>query len=290
MSIDGSGKSIRFSHCPALTFSSMQHAFEYFEAQARLQERNTIQSGWQQRRPATQHVSQAEQLGLRAGQLALLAGQLAEALDTGEPAWQLDAPSKPPGPKPVARLPSPPSYLGVWGSHCGPGAELLPQNAWETREQIQPLSGSSPSEPPPQTLFAQSTPHAQEIQAQPRARLPLKELPSWSFQCQATKASPVQESLQFSNQAQAPSRLNTFPPTYPDCSYPPGLARNEQTSDQPKTLYRSHSLPPSYSDTALPQTLAKKDRRFLGVSLTADIDEYVPIPRPGLPPALPRHD
>lgn len=275
MSIDGSGKSIRFSHCPALTFSSMQHAFEYFEAQARLQQRNAIQSERQQHRPAARQDSQAEQLGLRAGQLALLAGQqalLAKAIETCEPAWQLDVPSKPPGPKPVASLPSPP-YLAVWGSHCGPGTELLPQNAWEAREQSQCSSASSPPETPPQTLFAQSTPHAQKIQARPRVRLPLQELQSWRFQPQARKAFPVQKSLQSANQAQAPSGLNNFP----DSSYPPTLARNEEISDQAETFYGSHSLPSSYSATALPQTLAKKDRRILGVSLTADIDEYVPI-------------
>lgn len=293
MSMDGSGKSIRFSHCPALTFSSMQHAFEYFEAQARLREQSAIQSGRQQRRPAAQQGLQAEQLGLRAGQLALLAGQqalLAEALDTCEPIWQFDAPLKPPSKKPVIRQP----YLGIRGPHCAPGAELVPQNTWEAPVPIHSLSRSSPPEPPPQTLFAQSTPHAQEIQAQPQVRLPHKGLSSWPFESPATKGSPLQQSMQSSNEAQATSGLNVCP-TYPDSSFPSFLARDDESSDQPDTYYGSHSLPsppppPPYSDTAaLPQTLAKKDRRVLGVSLTADINEYVPIPRPGLPPATPRH-
>ncbi|CAD6590004.1 MAG: hypothetical protein ASARMPRED_004514 [Alectoria sarmentosa] len=260
----------------------MHHAFEYFEAQAKLQEQDTIRSGRQQRQ-AAQQVFQAEQLGLQAGQLALFAGQqalLAEALDTCEPVWQLDAPRKPLSAKSVVCLPTYP-YIGIWSPQRGPGAELVPQSTWEAPELTYSSSRSSPPEPPPQTLFVQSTPHAQDIQDQPRVRLPLQDTQIWPFQSQGTKCSTLQQSypsLQSPNRAQTLSELDNLSPTYPDPSFPSSPTRDDKTPDQPETFSGSYALPSSYSDTALPQTLAKKDRRILGVSSAAGIDEYVPVP------------
>ena len=291
--MDGSGKSLRFSHCPALTFLSMHHAFEYFEAQAKLQEQDIIRSGRQQRGQAAQQVFQAEQLGLQADQLALFAGQqalLAEALDTCEPFWQLDAPLKPPSAKSVVRLPTHP-YLGIWGPQCGPRAELVPQSTWGAPELIDSPSRSSPPEPPPQTLFAQSTPHAQDIQDQPRVRLPLQDTQFWPFQSQGTKCSTLQQShlsFQSSNQAQTLFGLHNLSPIYPDSSFPSSLTRDGESPDRPETFSGSFPLPSSYSNTAFPQTLARKDRRILGVSSTAGIDEYVPVPCARFPPFRPR--
>lgn len=52
------------------------------------------------------------------------------------------------------------------------------------------------------------------------------------------------------------------------------LTNEVDISGQPSKLHGSNSLPSSYVNTVLPQTLNRKDRRLLGVSLSAGIDVY----------------
>lgn len=297
MSINGDGRCIRFSHCPGLTFPSLQSAFDYFNVQAKLHDQRVIQQqrAIQQQRlqvlqaaqdsiqmaqrklQAEQQSYPAEDLSLRAGQLADLAAQQAcsaKALYSLDPVWQFDPPLKPVGVQPIVNLPMLPSHSEL-DSQCQPVNKPLIDYEWEEPDPVHSSSISSPLEAPPQTLFAESTPHAQELQEQPRVRFPATEPQSWPFQSQlANKNHPFLRSIppQFAEQAVSLPTSSNQSSTCVDAVLPQNLTNEVDISNQPPDPHGLYSLLP-YTDTVLPETLNKKDRRVLGVSLSASNDE-----------------
>ncbi|KAF6222070.1 hypothetical protein HO133_001156 [Letharia lupina] len=284
MSIDSGRKQIRFSHCPALTFPSMQYAYDYFHVQEKLHNQCAIQNGRPQRLQAAQRPLRAEQqgylaehLGLRAGQLANFAAQqacLAESLCPFEPVWQFDTPLKPIDAQDVLNLPTPPSH-SVFDSQHQLATEPFAQSLWKESVPVHSSSGSPPPESPPQTLFAESTPHAREIQARPRLRLPVKGLQSWPFRSQVTNDNPFLQSSSIQPADQAMTLPGSYhqPSTCIGTVLPRTLTNEVDISDQPPTFHGLYHSPFSYADTVLPQTLNRKDRRVLGVSSSAGVDE-----------------
>ena len=262
VSVDQSGQHYQFSQCPGLTFSSMESAFYYFEAHAKLQNQRAVHAAGQSAHHAPPHQVR------RAG-----------ASDPTVGSWQLNSSLAPANvkPKPVVRLPAH-TNLALQGPNFQSAAESVLQASLKAPDPIYSSSLSSPPDTPPQTLFAESTPHAREIQAQPRIRPPRKELQSWPFNPQGTDGSNLQRplpSLPPSNQAQPQLGTHTSPHTCHNNSSPSSLPTDDEILVQPQNSLRSTSPPSSDSAVALPQTLAKKDRRVLGVPLTAEVDEYV---------------
>lgn len=258
MSVDQSGRQIQFPQYPGRTFSSMEEAFHYFETHAKLQKQITIQAN---RQLADYAVQQAHP---------------PRALDSYDEVWRFDTSLQPANVKPVVCLPTTFSKLRSPQLHSA--AEPVSQATSKAPDPVYSSSPSSPPEVPPQTLFAESTPHARDVQAQPRVRLPADELP-WRIDIQPTNGSTLHQpppSSSATNQASALIEKHLAPHTYHDiCSK--SSSNDDKILAQPQSSYRSCPLPSAYSATALPQTLAKKDRRVLGVPLTADIDEYVSI-------------
>ncbi|KAL9067129.1 MAG: hypothetical protein Q9161_007121 [Pseudevernia consocians] len=274
MSIDDDDgrKHIRFSHCPELTFPSLQYAFDYFHVQGklydqRIREQRRLKRVARQWFQAAQTPSQVEQ---QLEHLALQAGQLAEALYPSESVWQCDTSLQPIVAQYDIKLPIKPSHSASDSQYNA--AEPFNQNQWKEPDSIHSSSRLSPPESPPQTIFAESTPHAQEIQAWPRVTLPVKGSQSWPFQSRVTKDNLF---LQPSSSTQLAEEALTLPGSYNQPSsytgtvLPQTLINEVDIYDQPP----SYPMPSSYADTALPQTLNKKDRRILGVSSTAGIDE-----------------
>ena len=274
MSIDQLGQRIQFPQYPGLTFSSMESAFNYFEAYANLQQQRAIKAN-----------------GQLAGQRAAQQLRRPVPLDRCERIWQFDASLEPTNLKPVVRLPTR-SYPGIRDPPFDSAAETVSQDTCKALDPVQSMSRSSPPEIPPQTLFAESTPHARYIQAQPRVELPIKELQSSPFHSQATNDSSVQQplpSLPPSYPAKTLFEDDTAPHVYHSLCSPSSPSKDDEILAQPQSSHGSYPLPSSYSATVLPQTLAKKDMRVLGVPLTADIDEYVRIFYARFPPARLRH-
>ena len=263
MSVDQCGRHIQFSQYPGLTFSSMESAFYYFEARANLQKQGVI---------------------LANGQLADYAVQRARplrALDSCDEVWRFDASLQPANVKPVVCLPT--RYPRLRSPQLYSVAEPVSQATLKAPEPVYSSSPSSPPEVPPQTLFAESTPHARDIQAQPRVRLPADKLHSLRVDTQATNDSKQQKQQQqpppsspATNQANTLIEYHLAPHAYHD-TFSTSFVEDDEILAQPQSSYGSCPLPSAYSATALPQTLAKKDKRVLGVPLTAGIDEYVSV-------------
>lgn len=235
----------------------MESAFYYFEMRAKLQKQGVIQANGQ----LIDHAVQ------RARPL--------RALDSCDEVWRFDASLKPANLKPMVRLPRPYSRLRSLQLHAA--AEPVSQARLKAPEPVYPSSPSSLLEVPPQTLFAESTPHARDIQAQPRVRLPADGLNPWRVDIQATNGSTLQQNPPFSpttNQANALIEKQLAPYTYHD-TISTSSSDDDEILAQPQSSHGSCPIPSAYSATALPQTLAKKDLRVLGVPLTAGIDEYV---------------
>ena len=251
---DHLGQHIRFPQCPHLTFPSMESAFGYFEKLAKSQKLQRA----------------VEVSGLPIG--------YPKIPDPCERTWELKSSLEPSDVKPVVRLPT-----HLYGQIRGPGPEPAPEAVSQgTRKApaVQPTSRSSPLQVPPQTLFAESTPHAQEIQAQPRVALPVKGLGSWPYHSQVTSGSYVQPSRPSPPLLKQKSALRDYHKAldiYQYLSSSSSSSLNDEMLAQPQSSYNSCPLPPSYAATVFPKTLAKKDKRVLGVSLTANIDEYVPV-------------
>ena len=189
----------------------MQYAFDYFHVQEKLHDQRLIQLDRQQRlqaaqrglqvaqkyRQVEQQVYLAEQLNSQARRLADSATQhvcLAEKHSSVEPVWQFDPPLIPVDAQCVVKLPTPPSS-SVSDSQYQHATVSFTQCQSKEPDLVHSSSESSAPESPPQTLFAESTPHAQEIQARPRVRLPVKELQSWPVQSQVTRDDPFLRSL-----------------------------------------------------------------------------------------------
>ena len=221
-----------------------------------------------------------EYLSLQAEQLAKYAAQqayLANALSTCGPARHHKTPLKPNDGLSLVEIPTPPRSSGS-DSQYQQATESSTQNLWKERGPFHSTSGSSPPESPPQTLFAESTPHAREIQAQPQLRLPVQGLQSWPYQPKATKDDPFLQSSSLRQPADQIMMLtDSYDPslTYADTILSQTLANEANMSVQPTNVAGPNPLPSSYATTVLPQTLNKKDRRVLGVPLSAGIDEYV---------------
>ena len=219
-------------------------------------------------------------LSLRAEQLAECAAQqacLANALSTCGPARHHKTPRKPNDGLSLVKIPTPPRSCGS-DSRYQHATEPSTQNLWKGRDPVHPTFGSSPPKSPPQTLFAESTPHAQEIQAQPRLILPVQGLQSWSCHPKATEDDAFLQSLSPRQPADQSMLLtDSFDPslTYADTVLSHNIADQVNFSVQPTNTDKLNRLPSSYANTVLPQTLNKKDRRVLGVPISAGIDEYV---------------
>lgn len=334
VSVDISGKQqIRFSHCPWLTFPSMQYAFDYFHVQEKLHNQRAIQPDPQRRLQAAaqqgiqvaQRPLQARQQGylattqtartpgsdVKAGtrkisfrnspseQANLVTGEMvsdgvwkklerntmqefaaqqacfAETQCPSEPVWQFDTPLKPINAQYTVNLPQPRNH-NISGSQYQHTTEPLSQNRWEEPDQVHNSSRASPLGSPPQTLFAESTPHAQEIRARPRLRLAVKGLQPWPFQSQATKDDAF---LQSPSSRRVADHQMTLPGSHHQTltcigtGLPQSVANKIEIFDHSSNFHASYSLPASYADTVLPQTLNRKDRRVLGVPLSASIDE-----------------
>ena len=267
MVVDQFGKHIQFSQYPGLTFSSMEVAFDYFEAHAKLQKQRAIQANARlvdcaaQRRP--------------------------KVLDPCEPVWQFDTSLKPANVRPVVRLPTPSLRQG--GYCFESAAESILQEPLKAPDPVYPSSRSSPPETPPHTLFAESTPHARNIQAQIPVKLPAEGLHSWpplESPAEELQSSTVRSQAMngfvlqpFPPSPEVPDQANTLVENHTAPHYDHNFLTPSPSSTydgilaQSQISYGSYPLASSYSATALPQTLAQKDMRVLGVPLTADIDE-----------------
>ena len=317
MSMDRDGRHIRFSHCPKLTFPSMQYAFDYFHVQERLYNERVNQDMWQQSLNSQQNLQATQQdaqttqqsqavqqvqaaqpsikaaqmhlpidqrdhlgyLSLRAEQLAKYAAQqasIANALSTCGPARHHKTPRKPNDGLSFVKIPTPPRSNGS-DSRYQHATVPSTQTLWKERDPIHPTSGSSPPKSPPQTLFAESTPHAREIQAQPRLILPMQGLQTWPYQSKATEDDTFLPSSSLRHADQSMMSTNSLDPSlnYADTVFSQNIANQVNFSVQPTKIDKLNPLPCSYADTVLPQTLNKKDRRVLGVPISAGIDEYV---------------
>ena len=267
---DDGRKHIRFSHCPELTFPSMQYAFDYFHVQGKLYDQRIREQRRLKRVARQWFQASPSQVEQQLEHLALQAGQLAEALYPSVSVWPCGTSLKPVDVQYDIKLSIKPSH-GASDSQYN-AAEPFNQNQCKEPDSIYSSSRLSPPESPPQTLFAESTLHAQEIQAWPRVTLPVKGLQSWPFQSRETKDNLF---LQPSSSTQLAEEALTLPGSYNQPSsytstvLPQTLINEVDIYDQPP----SYPMPSSYVDTALPQTLNKKDRRILGVSSTAGIDE-----------------
>ena len=261
MFVDRFGKHIQFFQYPGLTFSSMEAAFGYFEAHAKLQKQRAIQANARPVDCATKQM------------------------------WQFDNSLEPTNVRPLVRLPTP--FLGQGGPCFEPAAETISQEPLRAPDPEHPSSRLSPPEIPPYTLFAESTPHAQDIKAQTSVELPTKGLQSWppvelpAEELQSSTAHsqamngfdlpPFLSSPEVPDQAYTLVANHTTPHTDHNVLTPSPSFTDDSILSQTQTSYGSYPLASSYSGTVLPQTLAQKDMRVLGVPLTADIDEYVPI-------------
>ena len=257
MVINQFGKHIQFSQHPGLTFSSMEAAFNYFEAHAKLQKQRAIQANARPVDCVTQQM------------------------------WQFDTSLEPANVRPVVRLPTP--FLRQGASCFKLAAESISQEPLRAPDPEYPLSRSPPPEAPPHTLFAESTPHARDIQARTRATLPTGGLQSWSpvkLPAQELQSSTIHSQAMngFGLQAflpspEVPDQANTLAKNHTASHYdhdfltPLPSSKGDGILAQPRSSHGSYPLASSYSGTVLPQTLARKDMRVLGVPLTADIDE-----------------
>ena len=212
--------------------------------------------------------------GQRADLIAQQA-RLAEALCHFEPVWQFDPPLKPTDAQYVVNLPRPPNH-SVSDSQYQQATEPFTHNQWIEPDPVHYSCKPSPPEPPPQTLFAQSTPHAREIQAQPRLKSAVKGLQPWYFQSQVTNGDAFRQCLSPTQPADPAMTLPGSHHQSPTCTgtiLPQTLVNKVDISDRASEFRGSNSLPSSYAGTVFPQTLNRKDRRILGVSLSASIDE-----------------
>ena len=270
MFVDQSGQHIKFPQYPGLTFSSMEAAFTYIEAHAKLQKQRTA---WAKSQSAVCDVQRS---------------RWPRPLDPSERIWQFDSSLEPNNVKPAVRLPI--RYLEQAIPHVELAAEALSQDTLKSLNSVYPSSRSSPPEIPPHTLFAESTPHARDIQVQRRVELPAEELQLCTVRSQAVNGFDLQPLLPW---PAVPDQGNTpVEDHFSSHSNHELLSSSPSSKDdgilaQPQSSYGSYPLASSYSGTVLPQTLAKKDMRALGVPLTADIDEYVPILGALFPPIWP---
>ena len=267
MVVDQFGKHIQFSQYPGLTFSSMEAAFDYFEAHAKLQKQRAIQA--------------------KARLVDCAAQRRPKILEPCEPVWQFNTSLKPANVRPVVCLPTP---CLIQGSPCfESAAESISQEPLRAPDPVYPSSRSSPPETPPHTLFAESTPHARNLQAQIPVKLPAEGLHSWpplespaeelqpSTVCSQAKngfgLQPFLPSPEVPDEANMLIKNHTTPHYNHQFPTPSPSSEYDGILIQTQSFYGSYPLASSYSATALPQTLAQKDMRVLGVPLTADIDE-----------------
>ena len=266
MFVDQFGQHIQFSQCPGLTFSSMEAAFGYFEAHAKLQK---IKANAQLVEWAAQQACQPR------------------VLDPREQMWKFDPSLEPANVRPLVCLPTP--CLRQRGPWFELAAESISQEPLRAPDPVYPSSRSSPPEIPPYTLFAESTPHARGIQAQIPVKLPAEGLQPWppvelpaeglqpsTIHPQAMHGFDLQPFLpspEVPDQANMPAENHTASHTDLGFLTPSASFSDDRILAQPQSSYASHALALSDSATVLPQTLAHKDMRVLGVPLTADIDE-----------------
>ena len=268
MFVDQFGQHIRFSQCPGLTFPSMEAAFGFFESYAKLQKARAMTNAL---------------LVERAAQKA----RHPRVLELREQMWQFDPSLEPANVRPAVCLPTP--RLRQGGPWFELAAESIKQEPLRAPDPVYPSSRSSPLETPPQTLFAESTPHARDIQARipvtlpaeglqrwPPVELPAKELQSSTVHPQAMNGFDLQPFLpspEVPVQANTPAESHTASHTDHSLLTPSSSSTDDSILAQPQSSYTSYPIALSYSATILPQTLAHKDMRVLGVPLTADIDE-----------------
>ena len=152
-----------------------------------------------------------------------------------------------------------------------------------TNSPVYPSPRAPLAEIPPQNPFAGSITHAQG-QGQPPLRRPILKLQTCLIDPESTNRSCLEQSLPslaLPNQSKTlPNQANILSEDsgmlYPHyISSPSSSSMDDEIIAQPPSSHRSTPRLPSYLDTVFPQTLAKKDKRVLGVPLTADIDEYV---------------
>ena len=269
MFVDQFGKHIQFSQYPGLTFSSMEAAFNYFEAHAKLQKQRAIQAN-------ARLVDCAAQQARRP-----------QIPDPCEQMWRFDTSLEPANVRPVVRLPPP--CLRQEGPCSESAAESISQGPFRAPDRMYPSSRWLPPETPPHTLFAESTPHARDIQAQipvevpaggfqswPPVELPAEELQSSTIYSQATNGFGLQSFLpspEVLDQANSLAKNHSALRTDHKFVTPSPFPKVDNIIAQPQSSYGSYRLASSYLATALPQTLVQKDMRVLGVPLTADIDE-----------------
>ena len=257
MFVDQFGQHIQFSQHPGLTFSSMEAAFDYFEAHAKLQKQRATQANARPVDCATRQM------------------------------WQFDASLEPANVRSLVRLPT--QFLRPGGPCFESAAESISQEPLRAPDREHPSSRSSPPEIPPYTLFAESTPHARDIQAQtpvelptegwlsfPPVELPAEELQSSTIHSQAINGFGLQSFLpspEVPDQANSLVKNHTAPHYDPDHHTSSPSSKDDGILAHPQSSYGSYPLASSYSGTVLPQTLAQKDMRVLGVPLSADINE-----------------
>ena len=213
-------------------------------------------------------------LSLEAEQLAKNAAQrahLANALSKCGPARSHNLPLKPNNGLSLVEISTPPRSSGSESQYLH---EIEPstQNLWKERGLVR--STESMRRDWCWTSRACGVDSAERVRGRDSGGdLGVQGLQSWP-----PKATSGDSFLQFASPRQtADQRLmpaDSYDPslTYAD-TVPSRNLSNEVNVPVQTDSNRSNPLPPSYANTVLPQTLYKKDRRVLGVPISAGIDE-----------------
>ena len=213
---------------------------------------------------------QAEQLARNAAQRAYLA----DALSTCGPARSHNIPLEPNNGLSLVEISTPPRFSGS-EFHYQHEIEPSTQNLWKARGPFQSIESMRRGWS--WTSRACAIESAERVRGRDSAGddRGVQGLQSWP-----PKATSGDSFLQFPSSRQtADQRLMPADPYDPSLTYADtALSRNlgnEVNVPVQTDIDRPNSLPPSYANTVLPQTLHKKDRRVLGVPISAGIDEYV---------------
>lgn len=293
MSRDGNGRHIRFSHCPKLRFPSMQYAFDYFHVQQRLYDQRVNQDKWQQH-------SQAGQQNLDSQQSLRLTQQDVQATQQSQAVQQVHA-AQPSIRAAQMHLPTDQQNHLEYLASARHNVPLKPNNGlFSVGIPTPPRSGGPESqyqhviEPSVQNPWeergpAYATGHMRRgwswisracgVHSSERARVrdsgnddaDVQGLQSWPLPPRATEGDSL---LQSSSPKQPADQSMMLTDSYdPSLTYADTAPLQNLGNEVNISVQSTNPLPSSYANTVLPQTLNKKDRRVLGVPISAGVDE-----------------
>ena len=243
MSWDSDGRHIRFSHCPKLSFPSLQYAFDYFHVQEKLHNQRVIQDNWQQHFQAGQQSFDPQQ-SLQSTQQDVQATQQSQAVQQVQAAQMHLAIDQR-------------NHLKYQSLQ----AEQLAENAAQRVYIANALS-----------TCGQARRH--DVPLKPNDGLSLVEIPTLprSNGSESQYQHGIEPSIQTLWERDSVHLTGSMGRGW---SWTSQACAVDSAERVPGSDSGTNPLPCSYANTVLPQTLYKKDRRVLGVPVSAGIDEYV---------------